>query len=54
MTKRAFIGVYYTKIDNDSRANYRPFLAGYYAFGGSQIVMGESWKQIGIIMNYWF
>jgi len=54
MTKRAFIGVYYTKIDNDTNAYYQPFLTGYSPFGGSAIAKGESWRQVGIILNYWF
>ncbi len=54
MTKRAFIGVYFTKIDNDANAYYQPFLTGYSPFGGSAIAKGESWRQVGIIMNYWF
>ena len=54
MTKRAFIGVYYTKLDNDRNAYYQPFLTGYSPFGGSAIARGESWRQAGIILNYWF
>ena len=54
LTKRAFIGVYYTKIDNDAQGYYQPFLTGYSPFGGSAIGMGEGWRQAGIILNYWF
>jgi predicted porin len=54
MTKRAFVGVFYTKIQNDTHGYYSPFLAGYSAFGGSQIATGESWRQIGVNLNYWF
>lgn len=54
MTKRAFVGVYYTKLDNDTNAYYQPFLTGYSPFGGSAIARGESWRQVGVILNYWF
>jgi len=54
LTKRAFIGVYYTKVENDTHAYYQPFLTGYSPFGGSAIAKGESWHQIGVILNYWF
>jgi len=54
MTQRAFVGVYYTKIQNDANAYYQPFLTGYSPFGGSAIATGESWRQFGVCMNYWF
>lgn len=54
MTKRAFIGVFYTKIDNDANAFYAPFLTGFSPFGGTATAKGESWRQAGIVMNYWF
>jgi predicted porin len=54
MTKRAFIGFYYTTLKNDAHAYYQPFLTGFSPFGGSQIATGESWRQAGIILNYWF
>lgn len=54
MTKRAFVGVYYTKIQNNAHAYYQPFLTGYSPFGGSMIATGESWRQFGVCMNYWF
>jgi predicted porin len=53
LTKRAFVGVYYTKIDNDKNANYGPFLAGT-VFGGTIPAQGESFRQVGINLNYWF
>ena len=54
MTKRAFIGLYFTKVDNDMNAYYQPFLSGYSPFGGRAIATGESWRQVGVILNYWF
>ncbi len=53
LTKRAFIGVFYTKIDNDKNANYGPFLAGT-VFGGTTTATGESFRQVGVNLNYWF
>ena len=54
LTKRAFIGIAWTKVDNDAHAYYSPFLAGYSAFGNSTPVTGESWKQVSVNLNYWF
>ncbi len=54
MTKRAFVGFYYTTLKNDAHAYYQPFLTGFSPFGGSAIATGESWRQAGIILNYWF
>jgi len=54
LTKRAFLGVYYTNMKNDAHAYYQPFLTGYSPFGGSAIATGESWRQVGVILNYWF
>lgn len=53
LTKRAFVGVWYTKIDNDKAANYGPFLSGT-ASGGTVPATGESWRQFGVNLNYWF
>jgi len=54
MTRRAFIGLYFTQLKNDAHAYYQPFLTGYSPFGGSAIATGESWRQVGVILNYWF
>ena len=54
LTKRAFVGVYYTNLKNDAHAYYQPFLTGYSPFGGSAIGTGEAWRQVGVILNYWF
>lgn len=54
LTSRAFLGLYYTHVKNDSQAYYQPFLTGYSPFGGSFILPGEAWKQVGLILNYWF
>jgi len=54
LTSRAFVGVYYTNVKNDSQAYYQPFLTGYSPFGGSFILPGEAWKQVGINLNYNF
>ena len=54
LTKRAFIGLYYTSLKNDANARYTPFLAGY-SFGPSlNALPGENWRQIGLNLNYWF
>lgn len=53
LTKRAFVGVFFTKLDNDKNANYQPFVTGY-VWGGSAVAAGESWRQIGVHLNYWF
>lgn len=54
LTKRAFIGLWYTSIKNDDNAHYTPFLAGY-SFGPSiNSVAGEDFWQLGLNLNYWF
>jgi predicted porin len=53
LTKRAFVGVWVTKLDNAANGYYAPFLAGF-SFGGSTVQKGESWTQFGINLNYWF
>lgn len=53
LTKRAFVGVWYTKINNDANANYGPFLFGT-VFGGTPVATGESFRQFGLNLNYWF
>jgi hypothetical protein len=53
LTKRAFLGVWVTQLNNQANAYYVPFLAGY-SFGGSTVAKGESWRQVGINLNYWF
>lgn len=54
MTKRAFVGVFYTAIKNEAKAHYTPFLAGYSFGGTANSVTGENWRQVGINLNYWF
>jgi predicted porin len=55
LTKRAFVGIAYTKIDNDAHSLYQGFLTGYSPFGGTNVaVPGESWRQISLNLNYWF
>ena len=54
LTKRAFIGVALTTINNDSRVNYQGFLTGFSAFGNSSLGYGESWRQLSLSLNYWF
>lgn len=57
LTKRTFIGVFYTSLKNDSNGHYAPFLAGY-SFGPSAInpvgTNGESWSQVGVNVQFWF
>ncbi|NTW85218.1 MAG: porin [Holophagaceae bacterium] len=54
LTKRAFVGVALTTINNDSRVNYQGFLTGFSAFGNSALSYGESWRQLSLSLNYWF
>ena len=54
LTKRAFIGVAMTTINNDARVNYQGFLTGYSPFGTSSLSYGESWRQVSLSLNYWF
>ncbi len=54
LTKRAFLGVALTTINNDARVNYQGFLTGYSAFGNSSLSYGESWRQLSLSLNYWF
>ncbi|MGZ6988541.1 MAG: porin, partial [Thermoanaerobaculia bacterium] len=54
LTKRAFIGLYYTSIKNDKNGHYTPFLNGY-SFGPSvNSTAGENWWDLGLNLNYWF
>ena len=54
LTKRAFVGIIYSKLDNDANAYYQPFLSGYSPFGGSAILKGESWRELALSFSYWF
>ena len=54
LTKRAFLGVALTTINNDKRVNYQGFLTGFSAFGNSSLSYGESWRQLSLSLNYWF
>lgn len=54
MTKRAFVGVFFTAIKNEAKAHYTPFLAGSSLGGTTNSVTGENWRQVGINLNYWF
>jgi predicted porin len=54
LTKRAFVGIIYSKLNNDVNAYYQPFLSGYSPFGASAIAKGESWREISLSFNYWF
>jgi hypothetical protein len=54
LTKRAFIGLYFTSLKNQANAHYTPFLAGY-SFGPTvNSVAGENWWDLGLNLNYWF
>jgi predicted porin len=54
LTKRAFIGLYYTSIKNDANGHYTPFLSGYSLGPSTNSVAGENWWQLGLNLNYWF
>lgn len=57
LTKRAFIGLYYTQLKNGKNGHYQPFLSDY-SFGSSAPnlagINGESWRQIGLNVQFWF
>jgi outer membrane protein W len=54
LTKRAFIGIAWWNIKNQSNANYTPFLAGTNLGPTLNLMPGENIHQIGINLNYWF
>jgi predicted porin len=54
LTKRAFIGLYYTSIKNDANGHYTPFLSGYSLGPTTNSVAGENWWDLGLNLNYWF
>jgi hypothetical protein len=54
LTKRAFVGVYYTSLKNDANGHYTPFLSGYSLGPTTNSVAGENWWQLGLNLNYWF
>ncbi|HVO51577.1 MAG TPA: porin [Thermoanaerobaculia bacterium] len=54
LTKRAFIGLWYTLLSNGDNARYQPFLSGYSLGPTINSVAGEGFKSLGINMNYWF
>ncbi len=54
LTKRAFLGLWYTSIKNDANAHFTPFLAGYSLGPTTNSVTGENWWQLGLNLNYWF
>lgn len=57
LTKRTFVGVYYTYLRNEANGHYTPFLAGT-TFGPTTSnpfgTNGENFRQVGINLNYWF
>jgi predicted porin len=66
LTKRAFLGLYYTDLKNDAKGIYAPFLSGS-ALGGSApnygnatgpagapVTTGEGYRQFALCLNYWF
>ena len=66
LTKRAFVGLYYTDLKNSAKGIYAPFLSGS-ALGGSApnygnatgpagapITTGEGYRQFALCLNYWF
>jgi predicted porin len=54
LTKRAFVGIYYTLLTNGKNGHYTPFLSGYSLGPTTNSVVGEDWHQVGINLNYWF
>ena len=53
LTKKCFVGGFYTSLTNQSNGNYQPFLAGT-VLGNSAPMTGENWHQFSIDINYWF
>ena len=54
LTPRAFLGVYFTNLKNDTNGLYNPFLSGTNLGPSGAPGAGATWHQIGINMNYWF
>jgi hypothetical protein len=54
LTKRAFIGLFYTSIKNDKNGHYTPFLSGYSLGPTTNTVAGENWWDLGLNLSYWF
>ena len=57
LTKKTFVGLYLTKLDNDKYGHYAPFLAGT-NFGSSAPnplgTNGENFTQLGFNVQFWF
>jgi len=51
--KNTFVGVFVTKLKNDTSGSYTPFLSGT-SLGATAPKTGEGFRQISIDVNYWF
>lgn len=53
LSKRTNVGVYYSKLSNDTRGTYQPFLAGT-SFTGSALAAGESASTVAVGVKHVF
>ncbi len=53
LTKRAFVGLFFTELNNQQNAHYTPFLSNT-TFGPTAPNTGQNWHQLGVNLNYWF
>ena len=53
LSKSTFLGVFYTRLKNDTNGTYSPFLAGT-SLGGDAVGKGEGSQQLSVDINYWF
>ena len=53
LSKSTFLGVFYTRLKNDTNGTYSPFLAGT-SLGGDAVGKGEGSQQHSVDINYWF
>jgi predicted porin len=53
LSKSTFLGVFYTRLKNDTNGTYSPFLSGT-SLGGDAVLKGEGSQQLSLDINYWF
>ena len=53
LSKRVFVGAFFTTLSNQANGNYQPFLANT-VLGGTGPGVGENWHQFSVDLNYWF
>lgn len=53
LSKSVFVGVFYSRLKNDTNGRYSPFLAGT-SLGPDAVLKGEGSQQLSFDINYWF